>query len=125
MADAVVDWPEYLRFRDAFAAVLDPRFYTIEWLDGEVACGRMHLLSTAHSAILFSVKKYPTGAKELHGELATGELPEIISALIPLAEKFGKENGCTTAVIQSREGWVSAMRQHGYEVYQTAIRKAL
>lgn len=124
MASAVVNWPEYLRFRDAFAAALDPRFYPISWLDGEVACGRMLLLTGEHSAILFSVKTYPSGLKELHGELAVGELPEIISALIPSAEQFGKAIGCVTATIQSRPGWVKVMRDQGYELHQAEIRKA-
>lgn len=125
MASAVVNWPEYLRFRDAFAAALDPRFYPISWLDGEVACGRMLLLTGEHSAILFSVKTYPSGLKELHGELAVGNLGGIVHDLIPRAELFGKEIGCSVAVIQSREGWNRVMRDQGYELYQTAVRKAL
>lgn len=121
----VSGWPEYLRFRDAFASVLDPAFYPLEWLDGEVACGRMLLLSAEHSAILFSVKTYPSGLKELQGELAVGNIRDIVSDLIPRAEAFGKEIGCSVAVIQSREGWKSAMRDHGYKLHQTAIRKFL
>ena len=121
----MVNWPEYLRFRDAFAGVLDPRFYTIEWLDGEVVCGRLLLLTHGDSAILFRVKVYTTGLKELVGELATGELLEITQALIPLAEQFGRSIGCERAVIESRAGWVKAMRSYGYELHQTTIRKAL
>jgi hypothetical protein len=121
----ISEWRDYLRFRDAFAEVLDPRFYTLEWLDGEVACGRMMLFNTRKSAILFSVKTYPTGLKELVGELAVGNLREIAHVLIPLAEQFGKEIGCKSAVIESREGWVKMMRAHGYELHQTAIRKVL
>lgn len=119
------DWQEYLRFRAAFADVLDPRFYPITWVDGEIACGRMILVSGEHSAILASVRKYPSGLLELHGEIAAGELREIVSVLIPLTEHIGKTIGCQTATIQSRPGWVKVMRDQGYELHQAEIRKAL
>lgn len=119
------DWAEYLRFRDAFAAMLDPRFYTVDWLDMQILGGAMRLFSAGDSAILVSVRTYPTGARELHAEAATGELKAIRASLIPQFEAFGRSQGCDIAVVESRAGWEKIMRQHGYERHQVSVRKAL
>lgn len=116
-------WAEYQKFRAAFHAVLDPELYTPAWLDGEVATGRFILFTGDESAILCTVKQYPTGLKELQGELAVGTLREIASDLIPIAEKWALMRGCKSASIQSREGWGRVLKD--YQFYQTTIRKAL
>lgn len=129
MASALVEvpafWAEYQRFRDAFVDILDPVFYTPEWLDGEVWSGRMRLFSCEQSAILVSLKPYPTGVVELHGQLATGKLIEIVSTLIPLAAQWAASHGATSAVIESRPGWSKVMASHGYQLEQVSLRKAL
>lgn len=116
-------WAEYLRFRDDFANILDPRFYTIAWLDGEVWSGRIRLFSGADSAILATIKAYPTGALEAHVMAAAGELNELISSTIASVETWARSIGCICTVIESRPGWVKMMKASGYELYQTAIRK--
>lgn len=118
-------WDEYLRWRDDFAAILDPRFYSLEWLDGEVWSGRIRLFSSAKSAILVMLKAYPTGAIELHGMAATGELNDLLSSTIPQSENWAKGLGAICAVIESRDAWSRVMGEHGYGKYQTAIRKWL
>ena len=118
-------WDEYLRWRDDFAAILDPRFYTVEWLDGEVWSGRIRLFSGPNSCILASIKPYPTGALELHVMAATGELNEIISSTIVSVETWARSIGCIVAVIESRAGWLKVMKASGYKLHQTAIRKEL
>lgn len=117
-------WSEYLDWREAFADILDERYYTIDWVDEAFADGRLHLFTGEKSAILVSVKEYPTGAKELHGMLAAGELNQIRST-IAIAENWGRSIGCVSAVIESRAGWMKVMREDGYQLYQTAIRKDL
>lgn len=118
-------WQDYLRWRSDFHDVLEPEFYTPDWLDGEVACGRMHLFCSEQSAILVSIKTYPTGLKEVHGEVAAGKLGDIVANLIPLIEIWARARGCSVATIQSREGWVRAMKRSGYNLHQSIIRKAL
>ena len=118
-------WQDWPRWRGVFHQMLDPALYTLEWLDGEIACGRFILFQTADSAILVSIKVYPTGYKECQGEAATGKLAEIIDHLIPSAESWARAIGCKSAQIQSREGWVRQMKKRGYVLYQTTIRKAL
>lgn len=116
---------EYWRFRDKFAKVLDPRYYPLEWLDVQIATGKMVLFTTSNSAILASIRTYPSGLKELHGELAAGNLETVVSQLIPQAEAYGRLHGCEIAVIQSREGWAKVMKASGYSLHQTSLRKAL
>lgn len=119
------EWAEYQRFRDRLAAEIDPALYTVQWLDLQVFTGTFRLFSDGDSAILFSIREYPTGLKEAHGEFAVGELNVIQASLIPQFEAFAKANGCSIAVIQSREGWVRQMKDKGYSKFQTAIRKVL
>jgi hypothetical protein len=120
-----VSLDDYLRWRNDFVALLDPKFYPAAWLDDQVASGEFMLFSCADSAILCSVRAYPSGLKEFHGQAAVGELSSIVSTLIPLAESYAKSIGCRYASIASREGWSREMRQHGYTLYQTEIRKVL
>jgi len=118
-------WGDYLRFRDDLAAIIDPRFYSLEWLDGEVWSGRIRLFTGPNSCILASIKPYPTGALELHVMAATGELNELISSTIVSVENWARSIGCIVAVIESRTGWAKVMKASGYETFQTSIRKEL
>ncbi len=116
---------EYQRWRGELALLLDTRFFTIDWLDREVLYGRLQLFSDEKSAIVVSVKTYPTGAKECHIECAAGELDHLIGPAIRRVEQWAAEQGCIVVTIQSREGWQKVMKSQGYELYQTAIRKEL
>lgn len=116
------DWPVW---RERFVSMLDPALHTAEWLDLQVASGEMVLFANADAAILVSVRSYPTGLREIHGEAAVGELRDIVSALIPLAEIYGRECGCAFASIASRPGWSRELKVRGYDVHQVEIRKAL
>jgi hypothetical protein len=125
----VPDWAGYLRFRDQFRRLLDPRCYTVEWLDQQVMAGAFRLFVGERSAILTSIKTYPTWARELHGEGAAIELPggieEVEDVLIPEAEDYGRMMGCKWAEIASRPVWAKRLKSRGYEQYQLSIRKEL
>lgn len=118
------DWQEYGRFRDAIAQVMDARFYTPEWLDGEIWSGRARIFSSADAAIIATMKVYPAGGREVHGLVAVGDL-EQVTRLIPQAETWGRTLGCIVAGIDSREGWAKVMKNDGYAVHQVALRKDL
>lgn len=118
-------WEEYRRWRDDFAAILDPRFYTVEWLDGEVWSGRIRLFSDEKSAILVSLRTFPTGAFEAHVEAAAGELKLLCNSTIAAVEDWARAIGCVSVRIESREAWVRIMGDKGYTPYQFAIRKEL
>ncbi len=114
----------YQRHRDAIAALLDPRCYTIDWLDGQIERGDMIAFGNDAAAIVVAVKQYPAGATELHGMVAAGDLAVILK-LIVKAEHWAIERGITFACIASRSGWSKVLLRHGYSVYQTVLRKDL
>lgn len=116
---------DYLRFRQAFASVLDPRLYTIDWLDRQIVTGAAKFWATESAAIIAQIKTYPTGAMDIEGLIAAGDMDDIIGKLIPAAEQWARAVGCVGAIIQSRQGWARALKPHGYSIYQTALRKEL
>lgn len=114
----------YRKFRDGFAEALDPRFYTIEWLDGEIEAGRALLWSTATAAIVAEVREYPTGAKVIHSICAAGDLEEI-QHLIARAESWASEAGCMAVIIESRDAWARILKPKGYYVFKNCFFKDL
>lgn len=119
------DWAGYRRFRDRFAEAMDPAFYPIDYLDTLLLTSRARLFVGEHAAIVAEIRAYPGGARALHGLVAAGRLEEIGNILIPRAEAWGKALGCTRAIIESRVGWLRALKPHGYESHQVALRKEL
>jgi hypothetical protein len=116
---------EYLRWRHHFIALLDSSLYPHDWLDDRVISGEFVLFTAPEGAILASVRTYPSGLTEFHGQAAVGNLATIVADLIPQAETYAKRIGCTYASIASREGWSKAMQAHGYNIHQVEIRKEL
>ena len=61
----VIEYTGYLAFRDEFLGILDPALYTDDWLDGMVWAGFYRCISNDQAALLYEIKQYPTGLKEL------------------------------------------------------------
>ena len=121
----IPDWAGYLRFRDAFASVMDARYYTPDWLDGLLLTGTALFMRTDKAAIVVELRHYPTGACDVHGLVAAGDLADVVGVLIPRAEEWARQQGCVGAIIESREGWSKALKASGYDVHQVAVRKEL
>lgn len=121
-AGAVTD--PYIRFRNDFHALLDQRCYTPEWLDAQVWAGAFRVFGDDDGCILVSLKRYPTGLYEIHGEAAAGDLAAI-KRLIERAVEWGRSVGCQLASIASRSGWVRALKDDGWVIHQTELRKEL
>jgi hypothetical protein len=119
------DWAGYRRFRDRFADAMDPAFYPIEHLDALILFGRARLWVGEDAAIVAEIRDYPGGARAVHGLVAAGRIEEINAQLIPRAEAWGKALGCTCAIVESRSGWMRALKAHGYAPHQVALRKEL
>lgn len=117
-------WKAYQDHRAEIAALLDPRCYTIEWLDCEILNGAIRVMGDDRAVIAFEVKNYPTGALELHGMVAAGELPAILG-LIEQAEEWARAQGIAFASIASRPGWARVLAGRGYAVDQVTIKKDL
>jgi hypothetical protein len=119
------DLAGYRRFRDRFAEAMDPAFYPIDHLDALILSGRARLWVGAQAAIVAEIRDYPGGARAVHGLVAAGRIGEIEAQLIPLAEAWGKALGCTCAIVESRPGWMRALKPYGYAPHQVALRKEL
>ena len=115
----------YLAFRDALEGVIDPRYYTIGWLDWKIISGKYKFWRGDRSGIITEIREYPTGAKDIHCIIAAGDMNEIIHDLAPQAEAYGREQGCIASIVESREGWARALAPSGYVIHQVAIRKGL
>ena len=120
----MIDLNQYLRFRPGYEKALTPDFYPIEYLDEKAVSGDAVEFSTDNSAILVEIRVYPGGARVAHGLVATGDLDEI-RVLIGMAEQWGRDNGCTRAMIESREGWQKALKSQGYAPWQVTLVKDL
>lgn len=114
----------YERWRDGFAAALDPRFHGIEYVDTLVWYGRAKLFANHRAALLAEIKIYPSGASDVHVLVGAGDLDALV-ALEPQLAAWGRELGCLGVLIESREGWARIMKNHGYAPHQVALRKEL
>jgi hypothetical protein len=125
IAHEALDLAGYVIFRPLFAEVIDERYYPLEWLDSRVLDGSTQFRRSDNAAVIFEQREYPGGVSDVHGLVAAGDLAEIVTELIPLAERWGRNRGCLAAVIESRPGWAKALSAFGYETHQLAIRKEL
>lgn len=114
----------YALWRDRFLEAVDQELYPAEWLDRRVENGRARFWGNETGAILAEIKVYPSGAKEVHGLVAAGDIGAI-KALIPNAEAWGRSKGCTRASISSHPAWARLLRDEGYLPSQLTIVKKL
>lgn len=119
------DWATYQDWRQAFGAVMDPRLYTLEWLDRQIEDNVFRFTSAPDAALVTEVRIYPTGAFDLHFMVAAGNLDTLVNVLRPEAEAWAKCMGAIGAIVESREGWAKALKAVGYEPYQMTCRKDL
>lgn len=112
------------RWRAEFETAIDGGLYDIGMLDTLVGSGRAQCWFGVSAAIVTEIREYPK-ARVIHGLVAAGDLEEIVGTLIPRAEEWARSLGCSMAVIESRAGWERALKPHGWEVHQVALRKDL
>jgi hypothetical protein len=120
-----MQWLDYVPWRDRFAKAIDPRLYTLEYVDSLIQAGTARLWTSPEAAIVAQIRIYPSGARVICGVLAAGDLGQIENDLIPQAEQWGRENGCILALIEGRGGWSKVMKKHGYGPFVTVIEKDL
>jgi hypothetical protein len=74
------------------------------------------------SAIVTQVDEYPH-SRVLTLWLGGGDLRELSDDLIPRAETFGRECGCTRSRIIGRQGWARALAGDGYRPVAAVVEK--
>lgn len=98
---------------------------TIDDLRRALEAGVGHLLTTQQSVIFVSVDDHlRAGERVVNVGPAAGNLEEIMEAL-PHLEDWARQEGCSQVQVHGRRGWVRALRGHGYDEYQTTVRKLL
>lgn len=115
----------YARFRDQLATANRPDFYPIHWLDRQVETGMSVPIIGDKSAMVIGMRMYPGGARVGLIRAAAGDMDELIHVLGPRAEEWGRERGCTMALLEGRHGWDRALKQHGWKAHQVALLKDL
>lgn len=118
-----LQWLEYQPWRDELAKALDPRFYTIDYLDGRVTGRSVRVFACPEAVLLMELRHYPTGRFDGHALIAAGDASAIGGKLREEAEAWLRDIGAIGAIVESRAGWAKALRPHGYRTYQVALRK--
>jgi hypothetical protein len=121
----MTDWTSYLQWRRVFAAAMDGRLYTPEWLDARLLGGGAQFWQGGCAAAVTEIRTYPTGAYDVHGLVAAGDIADVRDKIIPEVEAWGRAIGALGIVIESRPGWARALRGAGFAPHQLAIRKEL
>jgi hypothetical protein len=114
----------YALWRDRLLEGVDEALYPAAWLDLMVGNGTFRCWASDDAAIIAAIKNYPSGAREVHGMVAAGDI-DAIKSLVPFAEQWGREHGATRATIASHPAWSRLMRNAGYEPEQLQITKEL
>lgn len=76
------------------------------------------------AALITEVQVWPQ-RKVLLLWLAGGDLDELRDELRPMAEAYGRDQGCDVVRISGRQGWVRALRGEGYEPVSWSCAKEL
>jgi len=119
------DWISYLTFREQIAEAVDETLHPMAWVDEQVRSGVFRVFASRNAIILAKIETYPSGAREVHGIVAAGDLNDIKNDLIPQALRWGKLLNCIAGRIESRPGWARELKGEGWEMLQLIIRKAL
>jgi hypothetical protein len=121
----MIDWIGYSRWRPAFAAAMDVRLHTPEWLDARLLARSAQFWRSEHAAAVTEIRNYPTGAYDIHGLVAAGDVGEVRDRIVPQVEAWARAIGALGIVVESRSGWARALRPAGFAPHQLAVRKDL
>jgi hypothetical protein len=89
-----------------------------------LAAGEAQLWAGERAAMVTIVEDEPRERRLLIW-LAGGDLDELVGALRPRAEAWGRANGCRRVMIIGRAGWERALAAQGYAPLARLIAKEL
>jgi hypothetical protein len=117
LADFDANWE---RCKPFLAPAIDEA-WTLEAVEQEIRAGRAILWPMERSAAVTTVQVVPKG-RELLVWLAGGDLDELLHFL-PVADIYGREQGCKTVRIEGRPGWERVLT--GYTKRRVVLVKEL
>jgi len=87
--------------------------HALEDVEKMIEDGYAKLWEGEHSAAVTEIIQYPR-LKSLHLWLCGGDMEEITEVMLPKAEKYAREQGCTKLTTGGRKGWDRVMSKHGF-----------
>lgn len=87
-----------------------------------IETGQSLIWPLKRSAVITSIRVYPTGLKEMWGWLAAGDLDEL-KQFEPILSDTAKKMGCAAFVLSGRAGWARAL--NGFSKRGTILIKDL
>jgi hypothetical protein len=110
------------------AAVALNDFYNIEYIEAEIAAGRMEFWPGKYGAVVVEFLEYPEGkclnvfggGGELHNALK-----EFVAVFHPRLCDWANANGCRWITVTGREGWARVGKPLGYKPAWNVIAKEL
>lgn len=75
--------------------------------------GEARFIPGERSAAVVEIYTYPK-LKRLHLWLNGGDMDELVNVLLPIAEAWGRSEGCTQVTTAGRPGWDRVMARHGF-----------
>lgn len=102
-------WQDYIEPALAYQST-----HTIEDVERMVEDGLVKVWLGENSAAVTEIITQPR-QKDLSLWLCGGDLEEICTGMLPLAEEWAKAEGCTRLLTSGRSGWDRVMKKHGYE----------
>lgn len=99
--------------------------HTFEDIRAAVEAGSLQYWPGVRSAIITEIIEYPR-SRALNFFLAGGDLAEL-EAMYPTIEQWGREQGCSIAVMSGRKGWERSFltRTEGWEPTLVVLEKQL
>ena len=102
-------WP----WLQAAIETIGEQTHTKDHIWQRVEAGRAQLWPLSRSAVVTEIVGYDNDVRHLRLWLAGGDLDEL-RAFVPRLEAFGRDNGCSKAIIEGRKGWLRALASQGY-----------
>jgi hypothetical protein len=88
-----------------FAEALDPRFYTIDYLDERINGNTVRIFTCPEAALIVELRHYPTKAFDGHVLIAAGDPMAVVDQLRPRAEQWLRDIGAIGAIVEAgRDG---------------------
>jgi hypothetical protein len=100
------------------------RTHSLRDVRAAVERGEARFWPGAASALVAAIETDP-GDRRLLIWLAGGAREELEADVLPLAETWGRENGCRRALIIGRAGWERTLKSKGYAPLARIVAKDL